>query len=200
MRNQWHERFSAEEYIYGEEPNAFIKSKAHLLKDQSKIVCFAEGEGRNAVFLAKEGHEVTALDYAESGLLKTQRLADKNDVKVKTCKADLLEYEVKASRYDAAVMVFGHFHGQDQKTVFDKMLKAVKPGGMIMMEVYSKEQISYGTGGPRDTDMLYDPADLLDWSRGHKVRHFFYGEQFREEGKLHTGKAHVNQLILVKKG
>lgn len=198
MGNKWHERFDTEEYIYGEEPNSFIKSEAGRLRDCPAVVCFAEGEGRNAVFLAKKGHKVTALDYAESGLQKTQKLAEKNQVKVETKRANLLEYEAEADQFDAAVMVFGHFYGQDQRNVFEKLLKAVKPGGIIMLEVYSKEQIEYGTGGPPDVEMLYDPQDMLEWSRGHHIIHFFYGEQIREEGILHTGKAHVIQLVLKK--
>ncbi len=198
MRNNWHERFDTEEYVYGEEANAFIKNKADRLEDCLSVVCFAEGEGRNAVFLAKEGYKVMALDYAESGIQKTQRLAEKNNVEVETKKVDLLEYEAEVDQFDAAVMVFGHFYSQDQKKVFDKMLKTVKPGGVIILEVYSKEQIDYGTGGPRDVDMLYDPRDILKWSSGHHISHFFYGEQLREEGKLHTGKAHVIQLVLKK--
>lgn len=198
MGNKWHERFDTEEYIYGEEPNQFIESEAARFKGCTSIVCFAEGEGRNAVFLAKQGQDVTAWDYADSGLEKTRKLAEKNGVKVETKKVDLLENEVEAEAFDAAVMVFGHFYGDGQKTVFEKMLKTVKPGGIVMLEVYSKDQIEYGTGGPREVDMLYDPKDILEWSAGHHVVHFFYGERMREEGRLHTGLAHVIQLILKK--
>ncbi|RKJ16666.1 class I SAM-dependent methyltransferase, partial [Butyricicoccus sp. 1XD8-22] len=128
----------------------------------------------------------------------TRQLAEKNQVKVETQRANLLEYEPEASQFDAAVMVFGHFYRRDQKNVFEKLLTVVKPGGIIMLEVYSKEQIEYETGGPRDVEMLYDPQDMLEWYRGHRIIHFFYGEQIREEGILHTGKAHVIQLVLKK--
>ncbi|RST70310.1 class I SAM-dependent methyltransferase [Siminovitchia acidinfaciens] len=198
MGNKWHERFDTEEYIYGEEPNDFIRSEAGRLKNCTSVVCFAEGEGRNAVFLAKQGHDVTAWDYAESGLEKTQKLAEKSGVEVRTKKVDLLEYEVDTGAFDAAVMVFGHFYGEGQRKVFEKMLKAVKPGGIVMLEVYSKEQLEYGTGGPREADMLYNPKEILEWCDGHRVVHFFCGERMREEGRLHTGLAHVIQLILIK--
>lgn len=198
MGNKWHERFDTEEYIYGEEPNDFIRSEAGRLKNCTSVVCFAEGEGRNAVFLAKQGHDVTAWDYAESGLEKTRKLAEKSGVEVRTKKVDLLEYEVDTGAFDAAVMVFGHFYGEGQRKVFEKMLKAVKPGGIVMLEVYSKDQLEYGTGGPREADMLYNPKEILEWCDGHHVAHFFYGERMREEGRLHTGLAHVIQLILIK--
>lgn len=199
MGNMWHERFDTKEYVYGEEANQFIQEKRGELVDCKSVVCFAEGEGRNAVFLAGEGHHVTAWDYAESGLQKTKKLAEKSGVDVKTQKVDLLEYEVDAGQYDASIMVFGHFQSRDQKNIFQKMLKVIRPGGVIMMEVYSKEQIHYGTGGPREVDMLYDPKDILDWAGGHHVVHFFYGEQDRKEGILHKGLAHVIQLVLRKR-
>ncbi|MBM7714563.1 class I SAM-dependent methyltransferase [Siminovitchia sp. FSL H7-0308] len=199
MGNMWNKRFATEEYVYGEEPNAFIREHVGQLRACGPVVCFAEGEGRNAVFLAREGHDVTAWDYAESGLRKTKSLAAKHGVVVKTKTVDLLEYEVEAGQFDAAIMVFGHFQSRDQKEVFKKMLKVVKPGGVVMLEVYSKEQIRYGTGGPREIDMLYDPKDVLDWIGGHHVVHFFWGEQDRKEGTLHKGLAHVIQLVLKKK-
>lgn len=199
MSNMWHERFNQEKYVYGEEPNRFIRQEAKQLKDCQSVVCFAEGEGRNAVFLARQGHDVTAWDYAESGLEKTKKLAEKHEVQVKTKQVDLLEFEPEAGSFDGAIMVFGHFHSKDQQKVFDKLLRSVKPGGVVMLEVYSKNQLGYGTGGPRELDMLYDPKEILEWCQDHHVIHFFYGEQVREEGLLHTGLAHVIQLVLRKK-
>jgi 2-polyprenyl-3-methyl-5-hydroxy-6-metoxy-1,4-benzoquinol methylase len=199
MGNPWHERFGSEQYVYGEEPNLFIKNQANRLEKARKVVCFAEGEGRNAVYLGKQGLDVTAYDYALNGLKKTEALADSNGVKIKTEQKDLILDPVPDAEFDAAIMVFGHFAKKDQKTVFDKLVSAVKPGGIVMLEVYSEDQVRYGTGGPKTVDMLYDPADLLQWLKGMKIVHFFYGEQERIEGQLHTGVGHVIQVILEKK-
>lgn len=198
MENPWHERFRSDDYYYGEEANVFIQQQAFRLEACKKIIAFAEGEGRNAVFLATRGHEVTALDYADSGLLKTKKLAEKHAVHVHAEKTDLLTDPVPHEEYDGAIMVFGHFHQEAQQTVLAKLKNTVKPGGMILLEVYSKEQLHYGTGGPREPGMLYDPQDLLAWCAGHKILHFFYGEQERVEGKGHTGLAHVIQLAVRK--
>ncbi len=198
MENIWHERFSSEEYFYGEEPNVFIQQQAFRLEPYRKVIAFAEGEGRNAVFLAKRGHEVTAIDNAESGLQKTKKLARKHAVDVHTQKVNLLQDHVPNEEYDAAIMVFGHFPKDGQAMVLNKMKHAIKPEGIMMLEVYSKEQIKYGTGGPPDIEMLYDPKEILAWCEGHKVIHFFCGEQVRVEGKSHTGLAHVIQLVLRK--
>lgn len=197
MMDQWNDRFGLDEYAYGEQPNAFIKEQAHRFKGK-QIVGFAEGEGRNAVFLARQGYQVTAWDYAENGLKKTEKLAERFQVKVKTGLTDLLHDPVPVEAYDSAFMIFGHFPKADQRKVFDKLLAVVKQGGIVMFEVYSEAQLRYQTGGPKSIDMLYNPADVLAWISGYEVLHFFYGEQRRDEGLLHTGVGHVIQVILAK--
>ncbi|WP_079509283.1 class I SAM-dependent methyltransferase [Mesobacillus jeotgali] len=196
MDNSWHARFGSEHYVYGEEPNQFVKEQSYRLEKGSKIAAFAEGEGRNAVYLARQGHEVTAYDYAENGLNKTEALAERYDVKVSTVLKDLIHDSVPVEEFDAAIMVFGHFRKNDQKNIFGKLVSTVKPGGIILLEVYSEDQVHYGTGGPKTVEMLYDPSDVLEWIKGHKNLHFFYGEQERVEGELHTGTGHVIQVII----
>ncbi|MBG9940937.1 class I SAM-dependent methyltransferase [Brevibacillus formosus] len=198
MGNIWNERYNTDEYYYGEEPNVFIQQQAFRFEQSQKVIAFAEGEGRNAVFLAKGNLEVTAIDYAESGLQKTKKLAQKHGVHVHTQKIDLLEEDVPQEEYDAAIMVYGHFHKDAQTTVLNKMKKAIKPKGILMLEVFSEKQLQYGTGGPSELELLYDPKEILDWCEGHEVIHFFYGEQERVAGKAHTGLAHVIQLVLRK--
>jgi 2-polyprenyl-3-methyl-5-hydroxy-6-metoxy-1,4-benzoquinol methylase len=198
LTNLWEEKFSQEGYLYGEEPNEFIREQAWRLNGQKRVAAFAEGEGRNAVFLAGKGHEVTAWDYTHSGLMKTQKLAERHQVRVKTGQKDLINDSVPLGEFDASIMVFGHFLKKDQKTIFDKLVSVVKPGGIVMLEVYSEDQLRYGTGGPKSVEMVYHPADMLAWIQGYKVLHFFYGEQERVEGKGHTGTGHVIQVILQK--
>ncbi|MCY9530312.1 class I SAM-dependent methyltransferase [Paenibacillus alvei] len=195
MNIPWNERYGSAEYYYGEEPNAFIREQAHHLENCRTIIAFAEGEGRNAIYLARAGHQVTAIDYSENGLNKTEKLAHKYNVRVHTKQANLLTDHIAQQEYDAAIMVFGHFHQREQGLIVNKLKQAVKPGGIIMLEVYSKEQLRYGTGGPPDIDMLYDPAGMLAWCKELEVLHFYYGEQNRVEGKGHTGLAHVIQVI-----
>lgn len=196
--NPWQQRFQAPQYVYGETANAFIQQHYTSFPQQAKLAAFAEGEGRNAVFLATKGHTVTAFDYAQSGLDKTQMLASKNHVEVDTVLADLIEDDLPQQQFDGAFMVFGHFAQQQQEMVLQKIADAVKPGGIIMMELYSTEQLHYGTGGPPVKEMLYDAVALLQWCQQFKVLHFFTGEQTRHEGELHTGLAHTVQFIVQK--
>ncbi|WP_317972921.1 class I SAM-dependent methyltransferase [Paenibacillus sp. CCS19] len=197
MKKEWNERFGSTDYIYGVQPNAFIKDHSSRLTG-TRIVAFAEGEGRNAVYLAAQGYDVTAWDYADNGLKKTEQLAERSGVKVRTELVDLIHDPVVPGAYDGAIMVFGHFPKESQHTVLEKLIAVVKPGGTVMVEVYSEEQLRYKTGGPKSSDMLYRAQDMLAWARQHQVVHFFYGEQIREEGKLHTGAGHVIQVILIK--
>jgi len=196
--NTWDQRFQTAEYVYGEQPNAFIKDYAHHLEGYSSIAAYAEGEGRNAVYLASKGYDVTAYDYAKSGLQKTEHLAKKHLVSVHTVLADLLQDKLPVNMYDAAIMVFGHFPMEQQWAVFQKIIDSVKPGGCIMMELYSIYQLPYGSGGPQQINLLYNPLEVLQWCQAHKILHFFTGEQIRYEGMLHTGLAHTIQLIIQK--
>ncbi|MFY0516970.1 class I SAM-dependent methyltransferase [Lysinibacillus sp. UGB7] len=196
--NAWDKRFQTLEYVYGEQPNNFIKNYVDYLKNYPNVAAYAEGEGRNAVFLANEGHTVTAFDYAQSGLQKTEQLAKRHDVIVETKLTDLLQDELPVEFFDAAIMVFGHFRVEHQHEVIKRIIDSVKPGGLIMMELYSIHQLPYASGGPQQLEFLYDPIDVLTWCQSHKILHFFTGEQVRNEGILHTGLAHTIQFIIEK--
>lgn len=198
MTNSWHERFSADEYIYGKEPNQFVVEAAGVLP-KGKVLCIAEGEGRNSVFLASVGQDITAWDYAPAGLDKTVRLADEKGVTVKTELRDLADIEWEAEQWDAIVHIFGHLPVDVMERTFNGIRKALKPGGYYVSELYTKEQLRYGTGGPRVESMLVDPGMLLVEFDGYFIKHFYVGEVNREEGQLHTGTAHVVQSMFQKR-
>ncbi|QTD39762.1 bifunctional 2-polyprenyl-6-hydroxyphenol methylase/3-demethylubiquinol 3-O-methyltransferase UbiG [Sporosarcina sp. Te-1] len=197
--NPWHERFDTEEYVYGKEPNQFVIEAAKQIP-RGKVLCIAEGEGRNAVYLATLGFDVTAWDYAESGLEKTQRLAAEKGVAVKTELHDLADVEWGFEQWDAIVHVFGHFPEKVMKRTIEGIQHSLRPGGFYISELYTKDQLRYGIGGPRDEALLVNPVNLLHSFQSHFIEHFYIGEVYREEGQLHTGKAHVVQCIFRKEG
>lgn len=199
MANHWHERFKAEAYMYGKEPNAFVKEIAGKLPKGGKVLCIAEGEGRNAVYLAMLGFSVTAWDYAASGLEKTKRLAEERNVTVATELYNLAEVEWESEQWDAIVHVFGHFPKDVMDYALDGVKKALKPGGYYLSELYTKEQLQYGTGGPSNEEMLVNPRELLETFESYFVEHFYVGEVHRQEGILHTGDAHVVQCLFQKR-
>lgn len=200
MGNGWHERFSAEEYVYGKEPNAFVMDAAPQLPQKGKVLCIAEGEGRNAVYLASLGFDVTAWDFAQAGLDKTNKLAEEKGVHVKTELRNLLDVEWEEEQWDAIIHIFGHV----QEAIMDRTLAgvktALKPGGCYVSELYTKEQLQYGTGGPSLIDRLADPVKWLTTFDDYFIQHFYVGEAERMEGVLHTGTAHVMQCIFKKRG
>lgn len=194
----WNNSFSEKEFVYGETANIFVQKMSGLLSDHSKIGCFAEGEGRNAVYLAKAGHKITSYDQSEVGLDKTKRLAEKNDVHVQTIEMDLTQEKAEENQFDAAIMVFGHVPKADQQFFIYNIIDSVKSDGYIIFEVYSEDQLAYQTGGPRTKDMLYNPKDILQWIKDQKCLHFYYGEAERNEGKRHNGECHLIQVVLKK--
>lgn len=197
-KEHWDKSFSDEEFVYGEKENEFLNEMSYLFGEKATLACFAEGEGRNAVYLAKKGHNVTAYDQSTVGLQKTIKLANKNDVAVKVVEKDLVKETVDVKKYDGAVMIYGHVPKVDQRLFLQNIFNSVKDGGHIVIEVYSNKQIPYKTGGPRSLDMLYDPREVLKWIEDFKCIHFYYGEAERYEGKRHLGRGHVIQVAIKK--
>src|SRR5699024_10359669 len=115
-----------------------------------------------------------------------------------TVEIDLTKEKVQPDQFDAAIMVFGHVPKQDQQFFIESMLDSVKSGGYVIFEVYSPDQLNYKTGGPPALEMLYDPADILEWIKPYKCIHFYYGEATRTEGKRHVGLGHVIQVAIQK--
>ncbi|MCJ7840014.1 class I SAM-dependent methyltransferase [Lederbergia sp. NSJ-179] len=198
MNEKWHERFSSDEYFYGKEPNLFLVEVEKILP-KGKILCIAEGEGRNSVFLASQGYDVTAWDFAQAGLDKTKKLAHERGVVVKTELHDLANVEWEEEQWDAIIHIFGHFPTPIFERTMQGIRRALKPGGYYVGELYTKEQIRYGTGGPKEIDNLCDPGTLLERFSGYFIQHFYIGEVERIEGQGHTGVAHVVQSIFQKR-
>lgn len=193
--NQWNTRFQAENYVYGTKPNVFLSEmqKKHQLKGTALSI--AEGEGRNAVFLAEQGMNVTAWDYAESGLAKTKKLAEERGVAVQTNLVDLNNASWGINQWDEVVCIFGHFPAELRYKTLKGVKGAVKPGGYYITEVYSLYQIPYNSGGPKEAGFLYTPKDFLQIFSEWRIVHFFMGEVVRHEGELHNGLAHVIQFV-----
>lgn len=198
-QNKWNERFKAQNYVYGKEPNKFLEENQFKFSQANEILCIAEGEGRNAAFLASQGKQITVWDYSEEGLKKAQQLADESNVEIKTECVDLTKADWPHDAWDAVVNIYGHFNQEDRNQVLKSAQQAIKPNGYYISEVYSLDQVQYKTGGPKEESMLNDPIEILRLFKDWKIIHFFVGEVKREEGKMHKGTAHVVQMIFQKK-
>ena len=191
----WDKRFNTDEYVYGEAPNAFVKQQAHLLKRGMRVLAIAEGEGRNAVWLAEQGVNVDMWDYSQVGLDKANRLAERRGVTLHTRLVDLAVADWSIDTYDAIVCIYGHFPDNVKKSVLEGVKRALKPDGYFVTEVYSEAQLDYGTGGPKQKELLYTPADFSTLMNSFKTIHFFDGTVERYEGALHNGESAVLQYI-----
>jgi len=196
-KEHWDNRFGEKHYAYGKEPNVFIKEKVPLLR-QGKVLAVAEGEGRNAVYLATLGHDVSTWDFSSEGLKKTNQLAEEKGVNVETAFVDLSEAPWERETWDHIILVFGHLETELRKKTLNNIEKAIRHGGSFLCEVYSPDQLNYGTGGPRDEKMLYKPEEFFATFQDWNIKHFFLGEVEREEGELHQGKSHVIQFYGIK--
>lgn len=193
--NFWNTRYKEAEFAYGTEPNDFLKSKIQVFKPHSKILCLAEGEGRNAVFLAEHNHQVTAIDYSQEGLNKLQKLASDKNLSIETICIDLNHYKIEESKWDAIICIFGHFPEPLRQTVFKQVYKGLRNDGVFLMEAYHKDQLNYKTGGPQVSELLYSTEELQ--------HDFFEFENISietsikeiEEGKFHKGTSAVIQVL-----
>jgi len=191
----WDKRFNTDEYVYGENPNAFVNQQAHLFKQGMRVLAIAEGEGRNAVWLAEQGVAVDMWEYSRVGLDKANRLAERRGVTLHTRLVDLAEADWPENVYDAIVCIYGHFPDHVKKSVIAGVGRALKPGGYFVTEVYSEAQLTYGTGGPKQKELLYTRSDFATLMDSFKTIHFFDGTVERHEGSLHNGESAVLQYI-----
>lgn len=157
----WNERYDTEDYVYGTEPNDFLREQVGLIGEAPrKVLCLADGEGRNGVYLAGLGHEVLSVDASAVGLRKAQQLARRKGVPLETRMADLTEHEFPAAAYDAVVSIFCHLPQADRPHLHRQVASALRPGGILILEAYTPAQASRDTGGPGTPDRTPTAAEL----------------------------------------
>ena len=191
----WDERYAINEYVYGTKPNDFLREHFRNIPEGGDVLCLAEGEGRNAVFLAEQGYAVTAVDFSQQGKQKAEKLAASRGVKINYQLADLADYDPGENRWDAIVSIFCHLPSAARKRLHRLVLKALKPGGVFLLEAYTPEQIGRGTGGPPDAELMMTPELLREELTGLQFRHLHELERNIIEGCGHTGVGAVTQLV-----
>ena len=193
-RDFWNERFGATEYAYGREPNDFVRAEAHRIPP-GPVLCLAEGEGRNAVFLAERGHAVTAVDFSREGLRKTQSLARERGVEVTTTLADLAEYVPPVEAFSGVVAVFAHLPPLVRRRVHGWIHAALRPGGVLLLEGYHVEQLAFNTGGPRDAALLFSLPELSVELAPLRIEVGRHVRRDVVEGRFHTGPSATVQVV-----
>lgn len=192
MKEMWDKRYAGNEYAYGVQPNDFFKEKIKGLKP-GKILLPAEGEGRNAVYAASQGWDVQAFDFSSKAKEKALLLGSKMDVAIQYNVHGMEEANYENEFFDALALVYAH--NPNRKSNHEHLLKFIKPGGIIILEAFSKAQISNDTGGPKDVNMLYSIEELKeDFAQLNQID-IWEEKIVLNEGPFHSGKSAVIRLI-----
>ncbi|MEY2688455.1 MAG: hypothetical protein RL375_2653 [Pseudomonadota bacterium] len=206
LRSFWNQRFAAAAYAYGTAPNDFLLQQAARLGRLPRgapVLCLADGEGRNCVWLAGLGLAVTSVDLSDAGLAKARALAAQQGVSIDTVQADVTTFELGETRWAAIVCIFLHLPSQARRVLHRRCLAALQPGGLFIYEAYGPEQLALGTGGPRDLDMLASLPEVLQdvaGPPGLDIEHRHAGVRPVIEGSLHNGPGDVVQLVVRRRG
>ena len=192
----WNNKFSQADYFYGLNPNRFLASQINLLKNHKKLLCLGEGEGRNAIFFAKNGFEVSAIDASNLGLEKLQNRAIEEKLDIKTICMDLNDWEV-TKKYDVIVASYLHMYKNEREKLFQKIEDSLNPNGYFIAEFFSTKQLSYKSGGPKDLDLLYT---IEDFSNHFNLCKKNITEEIvtLDEGIGHQGEACVIRVVVQK--
>ena len=159
----WNRRFAGDDYLFGTEPNAWLREWAGVWAPGQRVLCVADGEGRNSVWLARQGLVVEAFDIAEAGVAKAQRLAAEQGVSVDFSVNDCDGYAWPAAACDGVAAIFVQFADPGMRTrLFDRMVRSLKPGGTLVLQGYTPKQLEYKTGGPPFLSHLYTPPMLRE--------------------------------------
>lgn len=194
MKEFWNNRYAEADFAYGAEPNEFLKKHLDFLP-KGKILFPAEGEGRNAVFTAQNSREVYAFDMSEEGKKKALELAETKNVSLQyeVCSAMEMPYEFNS--FDGLVLIYAHFPKPIRKEVHQKLLTLLKPGGKIIFEAFSKEQLKYQSGGPKDEEMLFSEEEIKEEFEGVEFEKFEKKIITLNEGKYHQGEGAIIRFL-----
>lgn len=201
--NRWNERYSNEEFAFGEEPNNYLKEELEKLT-AGTILFPAEGEGRNAVFAAKLGWKVSAFDISTAGKDKALQLAKKNKMTIDYQVGELPALNYKDGQFDAIALIYAHFPSDIKSSYHQALDKYLRKGGTIIFEAFSKEHLDYVTrnekvGGPREIDMLFSMDELREDFANYEIKELTEKEIELNEGLFHNGKGSVIRFVGRKK-
>ncbi|MCC5942882.1 MAG: class I SAM-dependent methyltransferase [Balneolaceae bacterium] len=194
MQEFWNKRYSDQNYVYGIDPNKFFKEQIGKLQP-GKLLLPGEGEGRNAVYAAKRGWEVTAVDFSVKAQIKANNLAAEHDVEINYIISNLMQAEIPQEEFDAAAFIYVHLTNDEAEKILQKVINGLKPGGTFFMECYSEKQLGRKSGGPKDINRLYTVSQVRKLLSELKISKLVEVEVPLEEGEFHRGKAMVIRAV-----
>ncbi len=195
-REFWDKRYAAPEYIFGVEPNAFLLSQKHRFVPGMRVLDIACGEGRNSVWLATLGCDVVAVDISPLALNKARKLALDHAVSPNFLESDIRQWDWKTGEFDAVLTIFIQFAAPEGRSaIFEGMLRTLKPGGLLLLEGFTPEQLNFRSGGPKELSHLYTSDLLRDLVSGLEILHLAQYQGELREGTKHVGTAALIDLI-----
>jgi len=195
MKDFWNEKYSLPEYVYGKEPNEFFRQEIDKLSS-GHLLLPAEGEGRNAVYASAKGWMVTAFDYSEEARKKALDLAMEKGVSINYKVADFQSVSLTEDHFDALAVIFAH--APDWQVVYPRLLSYLKPGGTLIMEIFSKKQMNNTSGGPRNPAMLLNAVEVNNVFSTMSKLTVWEEETELFESQYHWGKADVTRCVAIK--
>ena len=191
----WDARYAAEDYLFGTEPNAYLLSQAHRFRPGQQALAVGDGEGRNAVWLARLGLAVTLVDISPVGLEKAQRLARAHDCRIETIAADLTRWDWPCDRFDLAVEIFVHVPVAERRLIHRAMAASLRPDGLALVEAFQRRQADQPSGGLRSAPLLYDAAALAEDFAALEALELLEGTVLLAEGRKHRGPGAVVRYL-----
>jgi SAM-dependent methyltransferase len=192
--SRWDDRYAADGWAFGTEPNDFLRQEAHRIPP-GRVLCLGEGEGRNAVFLAEQGYEVVGVDQSQVGMDKAQSLAQERGVFVETVVSSIEDFELTEGEWQGIISILFHLPPELRKTVHRSVTRGLAPGGILILEAFTPKQLEYDTGGPPHGDRLLSVSDLQGEFEGLELLLARETEREVHEGRMHTGRSSVVQLV-----
>ena len=193
---RWEVRFSAPDFVFGTDPNEFLRAQAHLLPPRGKALAVADGEGRNGVWLAQQGLNVLSVDFSPAAQVKAQTLAKARNVSMRIERVDIIEWDWPENEFDVVAVIFIQFANPAQrKRIFAGVRKALKPGGLLLLQGYRPEQLNYKTGGPSAVENLYTEAMLAEEFADFSDLKIHSHDSMTREGIGHVGMAALIDLV-----
>jgi SAM-dependent methyltransferase len=188
----WDERYSEPGFAYGQEPNQFLVSSVHHLPERGRVLLPGDGEGRNGVWLARRGYEVTSVDMSSVGCEKARALAASAQVSLDVVCADVLFWTWPTNFYDAVALIFLHVPAISRQSLFERVAKAVAPGGIVLLELFEPSHLVHrqrnpSVGGPADPSMLVSLKELREAFFGFQEIEALTAVVELDEGHYHRG-------------
>jgi len=197
-KKMWDERYSQNDLVYGEKPNTYFQKIIDKL-NPGKILMPGDGEARNSLYAAKNGWEVTSVDFSSVAIEKAKHYAEHEKVSIEFINEDLSKYNYPEEYYDAVGIIFFHLQSPEKEIIHENIAKSIKTGGIIIAEVFSNNQLQHASGGPRNKNALYTLEEIAEYYKDFDHIELLEAQIELKESKFHWGPASVIRLFGKKK-